>query len=120
MDPEDAAGLPFAILVARKAQVDHGNVTAVSQRPWSPWGHRRSLEKKVSQEVPSAGGVTKAIIVNHDTASAVSLEADVKQPVNEYVMINEKSTADSGSGLENDARQRGADKSYEEEKKAES
>ncbi len=29
MDPEDAAEVPLAILVARKAQVDHSNVTAV-------------------------------------------------------------------------------------------
>jgi hypothetical protein len=46
----------------------------------------------------------------------VSLETDVKQPADEYVMINEKSTADSGSGPENDARQRGADESYEDQK----
>ncbi len=55
--------------------------------------------------VPSADGVTEAMAVKHDTSSTASLEADVKQPADLYVVISEMSTADSRFGPVIDTRQ---------------
>jgi hypothetical protein len=55
--------------------------------------------------VPSADGVTGAMAVKHDTSSAASLEADVKQPADLYVLISEMSTSYSRLGPVIDARQ---------------
>jgi hypothetical protein len=54
--------------------------------------------------------------VNHGTASSVPFKAHGSQEVDEHLVDNEMSAADTGSELKGDRKQRGANESYEDEK----
>ncbi len=78
---------------------------------WALQGHRWSQGKYILTVRP-ADGVTKAMLVNHGAASAVSLKADRSQEAGKHVMSNKMSAADTGSRLKSDRGQRRADRSY--------
>ncbi len=67
--------------------------------------------------MPSGDGVTEAVAMNNDLASAVTPEGDDNRPTDEYVHVvtSEMLSADRGSELQTDARQRRADGGHEDE-----